>query len=448
MKKLYLLFTCLMMAGAFSASAQYTRYIVQFTDKNGTPYTLSNPSAYLSAQAIARRSRYNLRIDSTDLPIMPAYIDSILAIPNVSFLNLSKWLNQVCIKITDTSVLTSVLAKINSFPFVKKTNPIAVRMATGNAPVFNKLEGAPVPLRMDSINSPAGPANYYNYGSNFPQIHLHNGEFLHNLGFHGEGMTIAIIDAGFYNYLGNIVFDSIRANNQILGAYNYVDLGVSVNIESAHGTWCLSTIATNRPGVMVGTCPKAKFWLLKTEDVNSEYPVEEQNWAAAAEYVDSAGADLISTSLGYSNFDDPYFNGYYPQRDGHTALATVAANMAVAKGMIVTASAGNSGQDAIDDKYVQIPADGDSVLAVGASDVNGNIASFFQPWPELLRRRQTQCRVRGMECDRGKPFYRRPIDSQRYLFREPQSGRTDYLSVAGFSRAEQPCYTGCRSEKR
>ncbi len=364
--------------GAFSATAQYTRYIVQFTDKKATPYTLSNPSANLSAQAIARRNHYNIAIDSTDLPITPAYIDSILALPNVSFLNLSKWMNQVCIKITDT---TGVLSKINSFPFVKKSNPIAVRRVTDNPPVFNKLEGTPAPLRTDSINSPAGPANYYSYGANFPQVHIHNGEFLHNLGFHGEGMTIAIIDAGFYNYLANIAFDSIRANNQILGTHNYVDLGVSVSLESAHGTWCLSTIAANRPGIMVGTCPQAKFWLLETEDVTSEYPIEEQNWTAAAEFADSAGADLISTSLGYSNFDDPYFNGYYPQRDGHTALATVAANMAVAKGMMVTASAGNSGQDAIDDKYVQIPAEGDSVLDVGASDVNGNIASFSSLGP-------------------------------------------------------------------
>ncbi|HEY4151513.1 MAG TPA: S8 family serine peptidase [Chitinophagaceae bacterium] len=378
MKKIYLFITCLLLVGAFSASAQYTRYIVQFTNKKGTPYTLSNPSAYLSAKAIARRNRYNIAIDSTDLPITPAYIDSILALPNVSFLNLSKWLNQLCIRITDT---TGVLSKINSFSFVKKSNPIAVRRVTANPPVFNKLEGTPVPLRADSVNSPAGPTNYYSYGSNFPQVHIHNGEFLHNMGFHGEGMTIALLDAGFFNYLGDIALDSIIQNNQVLGTYDYVNLKTSVNEENAHGFWCLSTIATNRPGIMVGTCPKAKFWLLKTEDVYSEYPVEEQNWAAAAEYVDSAGADLISTSLGYSDFDDPSFNQYYPQRDGHTALATVAANMAVAKGMIVTASAGNSGDETTDEKYVQVPADGDSVLAVGASDVNGNIGSFSSVGP-------------------------------------------------------------------
>lgn len=374
MKKIYLWLTCIFLAGSFSAYSQYTRYIVQFKDKKGTPYTLSNPSAYLSAQAIARRTRYHIAIDSTDLPVSPAYIDSILSVPNVSFINLSKWMNQVCVKITDPAALT----KINSFPFVKVSSPVAVRIITDTTPgpdPARKLEdiqaGQPV------VHAPTGVlSNYYNYGDNLPQIHIHQGEYLHNLGFRGENMTMAILDAGFYSYKTNALFDSLRLNNQILGAYNYVDPSADVNNQSAHGMQCLSIIAANRPGIMTGTSPQSKFWLFKTEDDPTEYPVEEQNWLAAAEFSDSAGVDLITTSLGYSAFTDHAFDLSYPMRDGHTSLITRAANMAYAKGMIVTASAGNDGTKTNDFKYIACPADGDNVFAVGATDANGTIGTF------------------------------------------------------------------------
>ena len=365
----------------FSAKAQYSRYIVQFTDKKGTPFTLSNPSAYLSAQSIQRRNKQNLNIDSTDLPITPVYLDSVLSIPGVQFLNLSKWFNQVLIKISDSSVLQN----INSFSFVKKISPVALKINPLKKDTlknkFNSIlefdKKAETNINNASENFCAPPdSNHFNYGASFPQIHIHNGEYLHNLGFHGENITIAILDAGFNSYLTNPVFDSALQNNQVLGTYDYVNLKQSVNEEYIHGAYCFSIIAANEPGQMVGTAPKSKFWLFKTEDVNSEYPVEEQNWVAAAEFADSAGADIISTSLGYAYFDDSSFNLNYAQRNGHTALISIAANFAVAKGMIVTASAGNSGAATDETKYVICPADADSSLAVGATDTSGAIASF------------------------------------------------------------------------
>ena len=378
-KNLFLLvIVCLVF---FSAKAQYSRYLVQFTDKKGTPFTLSNPSAYLSSQSIERRSKQNLSIDSTDLPINPAYVDSVLSISGVQFLNLSKWFNQVLIKISDSSVLQN----INSFSFVKKISPVALKINPLKKDTlknkFNNIlefdKKAETNINNASGNFCAPPdSNYFNYGASYPQIHIHNGEYLHNLGFHGENITIAILDAGFNSYLTNPVFDSALQNNQVLGTYDYVNLKQSVNEEYIHGSYCFSIIAANEPGQMVGSAPKSKFWLFKTEDVNSEYPVEEQNWVAAAEFADSAGADIISTSLGYAYFDDSSFNLNYAQRNGHTALISVAANFAVAKGMIVTASAGNSGAATDETKYVVCPADADSALAVGATDVNGVIASF------------------------------------------------------------------------
>jgi len=236
-----------------------------------------------------------------------------------------------------------------------------------------------VALRTNDIEGGSGIAgiqDFYNYGGNAGQVHIHEGEYLHNLGFHGEGMTIAILDGGFFNYLTNPALDSVRQAGQVLGTWDYVANEASVNEDNPHGGWCFSVIASNNPGKIVGTAPKAKFWLLRTEDVNSEYPVEEQNWVAAAEFADSAGADIITSSLGYSDFDDASFDHSYAQRDGKTSIISIAANMAVRKGMLVTNSAGNSGGLATDGKFVICPADADSVLTIGATDVNGIIAPF------------------------------------------------------------------------
>jgi len=377
-KRIY--FFIIVICSCIPATAQYSRYIVQFTDKKGTPYTLSNQAAYLSAKSIQRRIKQNIRPDSSDLPITPAYLDSIRAVPNVEVLNYSKWFNQVLIKTTDPAALT----KINTFLFIKQVAPVALAVNHSNSDTMHTETNKTLILhRNESVTSEkqvAGitgiAANYFNYAFTYPQIHIHNGEYLHNLGFHGEGIIIAILDAGFAGYLANPAFDSLRINNQVLGTYDYVNRKQTVNEENIHGAFCLSIIAANEPGKMVGSAPNAKFWLFKTEDVNSEYPVEEQNWVAAAEFADSAGADMISTSLGYAYFDDPSLNHSYSVRDGHTTLITRAANFAVAKGMIVTVSAGNSGEATDESKYVDSPADADSVLTVGATDTDGNIASF------------------------------------------------------------------------
>jgi serine protease AprX len=376
------------------ASGQYSRYIIRLRDKNLSPYSLKNPAAYLSGSAIRRRVKYKISLDSTDLPVNPAYLDSIRSVPNVQVLNLSKWLNQVCIKTTDPAAL----ARISSFPFVVSNNPIAPVMQPGK---FLVPDGSlsPGPLEKKRMNrSPLSISggtqtrairevkgkkhvlDYFNYGTNYAQVHIHQGEYLHNLGFHGEGITIAILDAGFYNYPNNPAFDSLLFYGQVLGTWDYVNNKASVAEEHPHGAWCLSTMAANSPGLMVGTAPKAKFWLLKTEDVNSEYPVEEQNWAAAAEFADSAGVDMISSSLGYSYFDDPAYDLTHALRDGKTSIISQAAAMAVRKGILVTNSAGNSGNSP-DDNFVICPADADSVVSVGAVDVYGTIGKFSSIGP-------------------------------------------------------------------
>ena len=384
--KLFYLGVCMILVSNTELNAQYTKHIIQFKDKGNNHYSILNPSTYLSPKAIARRTKQNLVIDSSDLPVSRAYLDSIRNVPNVVVLNWSKWLNQALIETPDANAL----AKINSFPFVKTTLPIAAVAKPQNDEIINKRfkeTVTPLPDR-SLISQPNNQrqvlgdlGNSINYGNNFKQIQIHEGEYLHNLGFTGRNVTIAFLDAGYQGYKTNPVFDSARIQNRILGEYDFVKNEQSVNEDHIHGMYCLSTVASNRPGSMVGTAPHANFWLFRTEDAATEFPIEEQHWAVAAEFADSAGADMISSSLGYAEFNDPSFNHTYSQRDGNTTIITLAADIAARKGIIVMNSAGNSGGLTNDFKYVSCPADGDSVVAVGAVDVNGTIATFSSYGP-------------------------------------------------------------------
>jgi hypothetical protein len=146
-----------------------------------------------------------------------------------------------------------------------------------------------------------------------------------------------------------------------------------------HGMQCFSVIAANMPGIFVGTAPKASFYLFRTEDAASEYPVEEHNWVCAAERADSAGTDVISSSLGYALFDDATFNYRYEDMNGNTTIAARGADLAARKGLLVVNAAGNEGSKPW--KYIITPADGDSVLAVGAVSAKGVPAYFSSYGP-------------------------------------------------------------------
>ncbi|MEO6231293.1 MAG: S8 family serine peptidase [Ferruginibacter sp.] len=356
--------------------AQFSRYIVQLKDKASTPYTTSNPIQFLTQRSIDRRLRYNIPLDETDLPITPQYIESIQSAGNVTILNVSKWLNQVCIQTTDAAAL----AKINSFSFVIKSSPIAARQAAIIAPVNKQLDPAPPVVTNPVVGArPQGTNDIYDYGLAYPQIHMHNAEFLHNLGFRGEGMQLAIMDAGFYHYETLPTFDSVRNNNQVLGTWDFVANEKSVNEDFAHGMNCFSTIAANLPGSFVGTSPKSSYYLYRTEDINSEYPVEEQNFATAAERADSLGVDIFSVSLGYNQFDNSSFNYTYADMDGNTTIITRASDYAAKKGILLVVAAGNVGSSAW--HYILAPADADSVLTVGAVNASKQVAGFSSYGP-------------------------------------------------------------------
>lgn len=354
-----------------ATQAQFSRYIIELTDKKGTKHTISNPETFLSKESIDRKKKYGIKIDSTDLPVSQAYQDSILKSGKVEIINSSRWLNQVLIKTTDPAALN----KIIQFPFVKKRSPIA------NRPI--QIEAIDNKENTEIIDIPqvrmATTASMVNYGLSQKQINLHEGEYLHDQGFQGNGIKIAVFDAGFFRYQNISAFDSLRLKNRIKMTLDLVDNTNSVNEDDEHGMYCLSILAANMPGTYVGSAPGSTYYLFRTEDDASEFPIEEQNWIVAAEIADSLGIDIISSSLGYNRFDNPAFNYTYADMNGRKALITRAASIATEKGMIVMTSAGNAGNDSW--KYITAPADADGLLSVGAININKQVAPFSSYGP-------------------------------------------------------------------
>ena len=366
--------TIILFTSFLPSFGQNSRHIIELIDKRGTPFPTNKPEFFLSPESIQRRNAANIGIDSTDLPITPAYIDSIRNSGKVEILAVSKWLNMVLIRSTDQTALN----KISRFPFVKKRSVVA-----------NRPFDITQPKTPDIIHESISPSTQtqtkntqLNYGRSNQQITIHEGEFLHNAGFTGRGIKIAVLDAGFNRYQNIKAFDSIILNDRIKITKDLVENTNSVNEDDAHGMYCLSILAANQPGIMVGSAPDASYYLFRTEDVGSEFPVEEFYWVSAAEMSDSMGVHLISSSLGYSTFDDPSFNYNYASMNGRTALVSKGARLASQKGMIVMNSAGNEGNRPW--RYIIAPADAEDILAVGAVNSFKQVASFssYGPTPD------------------------------------------------------------------
>jgi serine protease AprX len=362
-----------------------------FTDKNNSPFSLSNPQAFLTQKAIDRRTKQHITYQQNDIPVNPAYIDSVKKI-GVNILLRSRWFNTIT---TDT-IDSIALNKIMAFPFVKKNHAVAI-IANNPTSVEQKLNYN-TQQRVASTTSNQR-INSYNYGTSYNQIHMLNGDILHNNGYRGNGMTIAILDAGFNKANVLPAFDSLWANNQILGTHDFVTGGTSVFEDDSHGMEVLSCMGGNWPGQLIGTAPKASYWLLRSEEAAHENIVEEANWVSAAEFADSVGADIINSSLGYTTFDNESFfhNSHkYADMNGKTALATIGADIAASKGILIVNSAGNSGGDSW--HYIGVPADGDSVLAIGAVYNNGIVTTFSSRGPSADGRIKPNVSAQGGNC--------------------------------------------------
>jgi serine protease AprX len=362
-----LLFALIFFGSIISSDILFSqKYWVMFKNKTGTPYSVTTPSAYLSPKSIARRTAQGITINSSDLPVTPSYVAQIAAVPNVTVMYRSKWINGIVISVTNTVALTT----ISSFSFVQTTNRVNKYQIS-----HGTLDKSPiVPNSNANKTSSVTP---YNYGQGAGQAAMIGADCLHNMGYRGEGMIIAILDAGFLNAHIEPTLDSLFIQKRVLGTRDFVIGDTMVFEDNVHGAWCLSAMAALSSGTLIGTAPKASYWLLRTEDAATETMSEEYNWCRGIEFADSVGADVTTTSLIYTQFDagPPSLNDHtYASLDGKTSPMSISANLAARKGMLVLNAAGNYGGGPW--FYVGVPADADSIIAVGAVDPSGFKAGF------------------------------------------------------------------------
>lgn len=340
-------------------------YWVQLKDKKGTPYLISQPKAFLSQRSIDRRKRQHISVDETDLPVSPVYLDS-LKKRGLEIVHTSKWLNGATVRTADTALIRKI-ASLSFVALVELTKPA------------NVLKSAINKFSDEDKNTEYDPAKY---GNAIDQLAQLNGQYLHNQGFRGKGIQVAVLDAGFLNANTIVALDSLRNSDRILGTRDFVDPKSDIYKQHYHGMSVLSCMAGNVPGSLIGTAPDASFYLIRSEDATTEYLIEEDNWVAAAEYADSLGVDIINSSLGYYEFDDPNMNHTYADMNGKKTRVTQGANMAFQKGILVFSSAGNEGNNSW--KRIIAPSDGENVIGVAAVDKNGTRATFSSVGPAFV----------------------------------------------------------------
>ena len=336
----------------FASAEMVYFFYVQLTDKNNTPYSISNPTTFLSQRAIDRRISMGISCDSTDLPLQPTYVSQIEDV-GVKIHSKSKWLNGLTVTTTDTANI----AQIRNFAFVKQVDLTAI--INFPSPQLSKIK------RENDL---------YDYGAAYAQISQLNGTVLHNQGYTGKDIHIGVIDAGFKNVNVNPSFDSLRLQGRLLGTKDIVIPGNNVFTEDSHGANVLSIMTGNYPNLYLGTAPKASYWLIRTEYSPSETRAELDFWVAGIEFADSVGVDVTNTSLGYTGFDLASNDFTYADMNGKVSRASIAATIASHKGIIVTVSAGNDGNNTW--KYLSSPADAEDVFTVGAA-TSDSIPSYF-----------------------------------------------------------------------
>lgn len=330
-------------------SDQY-RYRVYFTDKPDT--RAYEPEAVLSKKTIEKRRKYKLMIDERDFPVCDSYLNTLSA-DGYNIICKSKWMN--------TAVVGSdieVISKLRRYEFVQD-----VKLVWYTGPV-TKAEEA------DEDSETPNLSNSFSVSEKFQQLRMHNLDKLHESGYNGKGLTIAILDAGFCNA------DKIdMINSNVIGVKDMVVPALPDFYRSdSHGTNVLSILSYKNDGEFSGSAPGAEYILIRTEDVKTEFPIEEDYWVAGAEYADSIGADIITSSLGYFQFDDSSMNYKHADLDGNTAFISKGAGVAAEKGILVVNSAGNEGHKHW--RRINFPADCPNIITVGSVNADSTY-SFF-----------------------------------------------------------------------
>ena len=361
MKKLLLIITLMLVQQGFS---QVQDAWVFFTDKENVAESLANPILIMTQEAIDRKQLQGTPIDERDVPVNENYITQIKNASGINVYAKSKWMNCVYVKGTQANI-----EALLNLSFV-----IDVEYADKS---LNLFPGVPLEDKFASEEESNNRITY-NYGAAANQIEMLSGDYLHELDYAGQDMVIAVLDAGFPTINTNPGFQKMRDEGRLLGTYDFEARNTNVDGTSTHGLKTTSDIGGFLQDQFVGTAPLASYYLFVTEYGPTETPVEEAWWVEALERSDSLGVDVVNTSLGYQDFDNPNYDHSYEDLDGQTTFSARGANIAFDKGMILVTSAGNDGGGFT---YVGTPGDSPGMLTVGAVDSSGNWASFSSIGP-------------------------------------------------------------------
>jgi subtilisin family serine protease len=325
-------------------------YCLILKDKGNPPFSTEQPEMFLSVKSVQRRIKQGLAVDSIDLPIDRSYLEAI-ANTGADIRAYSKWVKTVTVCFSDLSLVP----QLKNLPFVD-TLYCVWKGSLPQQTMFHEERYALQNTAANDLNS---------YGDGFTQIALNNGHLLHDAGFRGKGMTIAVIDVGFVHADLVDYFDSQR----IKGVKNFNhELNDPLREGDDHGTKVLSCMLSDKSGELIGVAPEADYYLLRTEVTGEEYPVEENYWVSALEYADSIGADIVTSSLGYSEFDDSSMNHAHNQLDGKSVPISIAAGLAASRGMLLFNSAGNEGNKPW--RKIMFPGDALNMLTIGSITQN------------------------------------------------------------------------------
>jgi len=388
-KEIHLSLFILLIFISISLSAQ--KYAVYFTDKNNSPYSIENPEEFLSQRSLERRERHQIAVVVQDFPVNPQYVQTLKSLgAKVPFT--SRWLNCALVSCPQT-----VIEQIKKLDFVSQVIYISPGAYSGKSETESRSSNFSGKFEKEGDFIPVNPRDIteqYLYGEGYQQINQINGIPVHEQGFTGEGVLIAVLDAGFDNVNKLSVFSNLFTEGRLVFEKDIVKPGGDIyNNAHYHGTMVLSCMSAYANGSFVGTAPKASYALIRTEEEPGENLIECYNWVVGMELADSLGADITNTSLGYHFFDDVSMNYTFSQMDGESTVASFAAKCAIEKGIFVTVSAGNEGEDPTW-PWITSPADATYAATIGAVDANGVIADFSsfgpngagQPKPNVCAR--------------------------------------------------------------
>ena len=340
---------------------------VYFNAKPNAQTFFDNPLSELSQRSLDRRTTQNILLDIKDAPMHQPYIDQIAATEGIVVLAKSKWFNALHIQGAEETIRA-----LESLSFVD-------RVDFANRLLNNPLRNAVPQKKIKKVNKQFETEVVFNYGNSGNQIEMLNGHLLHQQNYTGTGKIIAVMDGGFPGVNTASTFSRLRNNNQILGGYDYVNRSTDFYSGLSHGTLVLSTMGGFKDNELVGTAPDASYYLFITEDGANEWPLELSLWVEAAEEADRLGVDIINTSLGYTEFDNPNYNFTYADMNGTSTYISKGLDIAFSRGMVCVNSAGNSGNDPW--FYISAPADAINALTIGAVNASGIIAGFSSHGP-------------------------------------------------------------------